>query len=58
MRCVLRCPSYPIYYYAYDADKSCRLDCPLSTMRDHMTQKCVSSCPLNTFFDTKFDACV
>lgn len=27
-KCVLDCPAYPIYYYAYDPDRLCRTDCP------------------------------
>lgn len=58
MKCMLTCPSYPQYYYAYDPDKTCRLDCPSTTMKDQKTRTCVSSCPLNTFFDDNSDSCV
>lgn len=51
MKCVLNCPSYPKMYYAYDSDRTCRLDCPSTTMRDSKTLKCVTSCPTGTFFD-------
>lgn len=56
--CVLDCPTYPQYYYAYDPDRICRTDCPSTWMRDPYTRKCVSTCPNNTFFDNTTDQCV
>ena len=55
MKCVLTCPVYPQYYYAYDPDKTCMINCPLATMKDHQARKCVSDCPNNTFFDPNSD---
>ena len=58
MKCVLKCPSYPQFYYAFDTDRVCRVDCPSTFMRDTKTLTCVSSCPVDTFFDEKSDSCV
>lgn len=58
MKCVLTCPAYPEYYFAYDDTKTCMLTCPSIFMKDHTTRKCVSTCPNATFFDQNSDECV
>lgn len=45
-------------YYAFDGNDTCNLDCPGSTHKNPLTQKCVDTCPDGTILDTNTDTCV
>ena len=58
MKCVLACPSYPEYYYAYNVTHECLTDCPGDYIRNERIRKCVLACPDSTFWDPNSDSCV